>query len=339
MATIKQIAELAGVSRGTVDRVLNHRGSVNPETAKKVEEIARQLNYKPNKAGIALAVQKKQLKIGIILFDEKNPFFEDVLAGIKKKAQDMDFYGCEFVIRRVEMEAESQLRAMEQMEKDQVSGLIISAFNDIRVAEKISALTAEGIPVVTVNTDIEGADRLAYVGSDEYRCGQTAGGLLGLITQGRAQVGIITGSAKVLCHSRRIEGFQEVLERRYPSMEICAIRENEDDEIKSFAETEKLLDEKPYINALFLVAGGVYGACRAVLEKKLEHQIKIISYDTIDSTVDMVRKDVISATICQQPLVQGEMALEKLLTYLATGEVPDNEKNYVDLSIKIRENL
>ena len=55
MATIREIAELAGVSRGTVDRVLNHRGSVNAATAALVNDIAKKLDYKPNRAGIALA--------------------------------------------------------------------------------------------------------------------------------------------------------------------------------------------------------------------------------------------------------------------------------------------
>ena len=59
MATIKEIAELAGVSRGTVDRVLNNRGMVNPDTARKVKEIANALNYKPNKAGLILSAQKE----------------------------------------------------------------------------------------------------------------------------------------------------------------------------------------------------------------------------------------------------------------------------------------
>lgn len=59
MATIKEIATLAGVSRGTVDRVLNHRGDVNPQTEKKILQIIRDLDYKPNKAGIVLAAQKK----------------------------------------------------------------------------------------------------------------------------------------------------------------------------------------------------------------------------------------------------------------------------------------
>lgn len=62
MATIREIAELAGVSRGTVDRVLNHRGSVNAATAALVNDIAKKLDYKPNRAGIALAAQRKMVR-------------------------------------------------------------------------------------------------------------------------------------------------------------------------------------------------------------------------------------------------------------------------------------
>ena len=79
MATIKEIAAIAGVSRGTVDRVLNNRGSVNPDTARKINEVAKALDYRPNKAGLVLAAQKKKLKLGVILFSTNNPFFADVL--------------------------------------------------------------------------------------------------------------------------------------------------------------------------------------------------------------------------------------------------------------------
>ena len=66
MVTIKEIAQMAGVSRGTVDRVLNNRGRVSEENARRIREIARSLGYQPNKAGIALAAQKKKLKIILV---------------------------------------------------------------------------------------------------------------------------------------------------------------------------------------------------------------------------------------------------------------------------------
>ena len=83
MVTIKEIARLSGVSRGTVDRVLNNRGSVKPETAEKVMQVIKDVNYSPSRAGKTLAIKKKQLKFGFILFSStsSNPFFLDVVRG------------------------------------------------------------------------------------------------------------------------------------------------------------------------------------------------------------------------------------------------------------------
>ena len=88
MTTIKEIADIAGVSRGTVDRVLNNRGSVSAKTTEKILEIAKALDYKPNKAGLTLAAQKKRLKLGVILFGETNPFMDKILERIRKKKEE-----------------------------------------------------------------------------------------------------------------------------------------------------------------------------------------------------------------------------------------------------------
>ena len=94
MATIREIAELAGVSRGTVDRVLNHRGSVNAATAALVNDIAKKLDYKPNRAGIALAAQRKMVRIGVVLFDTGNPFFDEVWNSVLSKEEELNSYNC-----------------------------------------------------------------------------------------------------------------------------------------------------------------------------------------------------------------------------------------------------
>ena len=79
--TIKQIAETCGVSRGTVDRVLNHRGRVSEETEKRVKEAVEVLGYKPNSLGKALALQRKGLRIGVILCSVGNEFYDKRIKG------------------------------------------------------------------------------------------------------------------------------------------------------------------------------------------------------------------------------------------------------------------
>ena len=164
MATMKEIAELSGVSRGTVDRVLNHRGIVNAETERKVLEIAKLLDYQPNKAGIALAAQKKKLKIGVLLFGAENPFFDEVMDGLRQKLEELSIYGCTVIERRISFDLQSQLQTIDELLKEEIHGLILSPYNDPAIQEKIDLLWENGIPCITINTDMPDSKRIAYVG-------------------------------------------------------------------------------------------------------------------------------------------------------------------------------
>lgn len=339
MATIKEIAELAGVSRGTVDRVLNKRGAVNPKTEAKILEIAKALDYKPNKAGIVLAAQKKKFKFGIVMFGIGNPFFDDVIAGFKEKEEELSGYNCTVLIRRISaFGVENQLEAIDSLVKEEISGLAISPQNDPAIAEKINELYDMGIPTVTFNTDISGSRRIAYVGSNYYQCGQTAAGLIHLMTSGDVNIGIISGYSNLLCHTERIAGFKSCLEQ-YANLHIVDFFENSDDDFISYDKTLKMLENHPEINAIFFAAGGTYGGCKAVIASNRQDNMKIVTFDKIETTVEMMKKNVISATICQQPRIQGLLPLEILFDYLTTGEPPKKEYNYTTVEIRIKENI
>jgi Transcriptional regulators len=339
MATIKEIAALAGVSRGTVDRVLNNRGSVNPVTAEKIKDIAKALDYKPNKAGLALAAQKKKIKLGVILFLADNPFFADVLKGVNEKAQDLAGYNCTVLVKQIPINVDAQLCAIDELVHEEVNGIALAPQNDDRIRLRINTLYEQGIPVITLNTDIEKSKRIAYVGSNYSKSGKTAAGLLRLMTHDIVQIGIITGSSDILCHTERIAGFTEALIPYQKRMHIVSIVETHDDEIESYEQTSKLLREHPEINALFFAAGGVYGGCRAIDSLGLAGQLCAIAYDKADTTEHFLQKGILSAIICQQPRIQGQKPLDLLFNYLTSGELPDREYYYTAVDIRIFENI
>lgn len=339
MATIKEIAALAGVSRGTVDRVLNHRGSVNPSTAEKIEKIAKELDYRPNRAGLVLAAQKKRLKLGVILFSPENPFYADVLSGVNEKAEELAGYNCAVIVKQIPLDVEAQLSAIDELVTEEINGIALAPCNDDRVRSRINSLWAQGIPVVTLNTDIENSARIAYVGSHYRKSGATAAGLLQLMTEGQIHVGIITGSSQILCHTERIEGFQETLLPYQNRIHITDIVEVHDDEIESYEKTFGLLTQHPEINALYFAAGGVCGGCRSVTALGRQDNMRIVAYDMVPTTRELIQNGIISAVICQQPKVQGSKPLALLFAYLTTGELPEKGQNYVAVDIRIRENL
>ena len=99
MATIREIAELAGVSRGTVDRVLNHRGSVNPATAALISEIARKLDYRPNRAGMALSRASHPILIGVVMHSTQTPFMQMVLDACRREAKRLSAFSTKVIFR------------------------------------------------------------------------------------------------------------------------------------------------------------------------------------------------------------------------------------------------
>ncbi len=337
MVTIKEIAQIAGVSRGTVDRVLNHRGSVHPETARRVEDVASSLGYRPSKAGIALAAVKRKFKIGVIVFGTENPFFRTVLEGISEKANELAEYDCSVLIRLTAYDAYAQISAMEELRTQGIHGLVITPYADSMVACKINELIDQGIPVVTTNTDIEGTNRLAFVGSNYARDGQQAAGLMRLITGAQAHIGIITGSSQVLCHTDRIAGFTEVLSR-CPGMTVIDTFENHDDDFESYELTRFFLKSHPEADAVFFTAGGVVGGCRAIMNMNRSKDLHVICFDAESTVPQLLENGLISATISQQPKRQGRLPLQLLFDHLTGGIVPA-DTHYVESTILIRESL
>lgn len=334
--TIKKIAEICGVSRGTVDRVLNNRGNVKKETEELVNKIALQLGYKPNIAGKALAAKKKSYNIGVILCSDGNAFFDDVIRGIKAAENDISCYGAKVTLKTMKgYNVEKQIDLIDQM-KENINALIINPINDSKIAEKLNSLN---IPVITVNTDLKNSRRLCYIGSDYTRGGETACGVMGILTGGKANVGIITGSIKILGHNQRVVGFKNIYKNKYPNFKIMDIRETNDDDIQAFEVTKAMLEEHPNINALFIVAAGVYGVCRAVISLGLDEKISIVSFDAVPTTCEMMRKGLIKATICQQPYTQGFRSVHIAFDHLISGQPPEKERFIVKNEIKILENL
>lgn len=339
MATMQEIAKLAGVSRGTVDRVLNNRDGVNEKTKQKILEIAELVDYQPNKAGVALAAQKKNLKIGILLYGEGNPFFEDIKKGFFDRYADLSLYGFSYVISQTKSHVKDQLLGLEELLKENINGLIISPYNDARVIQKINEISDAGIPVVTVNTDLPDSKRIAYIGSDAFKGGQTAGGLMGLFTGGKGDVGIITGSRNVHAHEERIAGFSDIISKNYPGIQIDAIEECHDDDYKAYEAIQRMLIEHPSISVIYFTAAGIYGGCKALYQMTQRPNYTVITFDALEPNIDFLNKGIITATICQDPYQQGVEALSIMVDKLILDKDPACQKNLTDINIKIKESI
>ena len=219
--TIKEIAKLCGVSRGTVDRVLNNRGKVKPETEALILKTIAEHGYTKNIVGRALTVRKTAPVIGAILCSEGNPFFDDVISGFRVAETNLHDYGATLILRTMcGHEVTQQLALIDEL-AERISALVIQPINSRRIADRLLALKESGIPVVTVNTDITPESRCCYVGSNYASGGAVAAGMLSLVTNGRANLGVIEGVHTLMGHVLRQKGF-DIDPDAYSIDDVCA---------------------------------------------------------------------------------------------------------------------
>ena len=211
--TSQQIAELAGVSRGTVDRALHNRGRVNPEVAARILQIAEELGYRPNSIGQALARTRQNIRLGAILQSAETPTMQDIAAEARQAAAELRGSGLEVELR--EIQGRDTLRVLQQISELMdwgASGLAIASNNTPDLVQRINEISNQGVPVVTFNTDAPDSRRLCFVGMDNYRAGQTAAGLIRQMLPGGGLVLPIAGHVNNGAHINRLRGFLDTLE-------------------------------------------------------------------------------------------------------------------------------
>jgi len=337
--TIKEIARLCGVSRGTVDRVLNNRGKVKPETEALILKTIEEMGYTKNIAGRALNVKKSAPVIGVILCSEGNPFFDDVITGFYKAEEELQHYDVSMLLRTMRgHDVATQLVLIDSI-ADSLSALVIQPINDPRIAERLRELMDGGMPVVTVNTDIESHARCCYVGSDYERGGAVAAGLTALITGGSARLGVIKGVDTLMGHELRLKGFEEHLRRICPRIEWIAAENANDDPVQAYRKTCEMLASHPQIDTIFVVAAGVHDVCRAVIDMGREQDLRVIAYDDVPSTREMLRRGIVRAVVCQQPVEQGYRAFAAAFDMILAGHTHYTNEIIMEDQIKIIENL
>lgn len=343
--TLKQIADIAGVSRGTVDRAIHNREGVNPQVRERILTVARSLGYTPNIAGKQLSARKLQLKLGMILPPRKQGFWEDVYQGLDAVREELSDYGVTVLCRPYEKySAASQLALMDQLLDEGISGLAIAAVNDPAIQRQVNSLMESGIPVVVVNSELEHVTPLCYVGADYLFSGRTAAGILGLIArQAHVELLIFTGTNMMLSHTNRITGFlQELTNLRIDChlIDICKLFDSAEmsDERLAYQAAAARLAQHPEVTAVFTAAGPVQIVARAIRDTGMRGRVTHLSFDLNTETLPGLQDGSITAVIGQESFKQGYQPIRILFDYLVNGIEPQDRRMILQNEIFIQQN-
>lgn len=338
--TIRQIAKKAGVSRGTVDRVLNGRQRVKPEVREKVLSIARELNYVPNVAGKALARSKKPVRFGIIMPPKDIRFFDEILDGFAEAAEELKDWGIRLEYHHVDnRNPEEAALAIRNLVDSGANGILFAVMDDDLIREQLDQAVERGVPVITFNTDVENSKRLCFVGQDLRKSGRVAAGLMSKMLSGDAKVAIVTGTQKIQAHRSRVEAFKKGLADNGSGVRVVETIEGFDRYDDTFAQLDRVLKEHPDLAGLYMATGSIEAWMDAVRQHGKAGQIRIVSNDLLPEVEQGLRERIIDFTILQEPRQQGYRALRILYDLIFMGKPPEMEHYYTETRIYIPESL
>lgn len=340
--THKEIAEIVGVSRATVDRVLNNRGRVSPEVRRKVLEVAEQHGFEPSHIGRALAMAKNPIKIGVVVHNTKIPFFQQVLAGIEKAKKEISDLGGELLVEEIsDIDPEQQIEAVNRLVKQGIKGLAISPAQNAALRNRLAQLRRNtGLPIVTFNTDLEELDRMCFVGLDNMRGGRTAAGLMNqLLGPKGGKVLVVSGYITQPTNYQRVNGFIEEVSSNFSGIEIPGIQMNMDNEETAYQITRSALRQMPDLAGIYMVSSGQAGACRALEESGRADEVKLIVFDILPDTIRYIQNGVIDFIIDQNAFAQGSRPPRILFRHLFKQEQILKEYMYTEINIKTKYNI
>ena len=269
--TINQIAELCGVSRGTVDRALHNKGNVRPAVAEQIKKVAAEYGYTPNRAGMALSRAAHPIRSGVVLHSVQNGFVQVLLEACRREAQQLSVFSTDTIFRLSRsLDPVEQVRMIDDLvDNHRIDGLAIMPLNSYLVENRLNELAEKkSLPIITFNTDLPESRRICYVGQDSAAAGRTAAALMRLATGGHGLISPIVGpSENHSAYTDRLRGFQLELCSQPSDMQLLVTHAANDDDIEcTYRATLQLLRTHPDIAGIYAITSGYEGACRALIE-------------------------------------------------------------------------
>jgi LacI family transcriptional regulator len=335
---VHEIARLAKVSIGTVDRALHQRSGISEDTRAKVLRIAERLGYSPDPAARALAVGRSHFRIGVCIPEEIHFFYDQMRDGIHEEARRAAYLGVEGVYRPVPNLGEGEQHQLTKLMNDNISGLILMPGNPSVVTPLIDKAEANGIRTICINSDATQSRRSSVVSSNPELQGRLAAELLSKFLQCQADVAVITGMLRTEEHWQKVEGFRaRFAQSSSPATNIQVVEAHES-EAESYRKTRELLSENPKLRGIYVTTVNSLPVCRAVSESTHANEIKLITTDIFPQMVPLFERGIIGASIYQDPYQQGRNAVRILVDHLVE-KVPIRNANYLNPGIVLQSNI
>ena len=335
---IPQIAELAGVSIGTVDRALHARTGVSETTRKKVLQIAQRVRYTPNLAARTLSVGRANIKIGVCIPRETHFFYDQLRDGILDESHRIESQGVEVLYRPIGRLGEGECEHLKEMVQMDVNALIITPGDPQCIRPLIDEAERKNIRVVCVASDAPGSSRSSVICVDPDLGGRLAAEMMSWGVAPGAKVAVVTGMLRTEDHRKKTEGFCATFPQYCEGGSVVEVVEGHEDNDETFQGCLDVLERYPDIAGLYVNIVTCLPVCYALRARCLTGRVRVIATDLFEEMVPFFQKRTIHASIYQRPYIQGQTAVRLIVDHIFHSR-PIPPTYFLNPAIVMRSNL
>lgn len=331
--TINEIAQKAGVSIGTVDRVIHNRGRVSKESIAKIQAIIDEYGYQPNPIARQLKT-KKAFVIGVLLpeLGTEQSYWKSVFDGMNKASEEFKLFSIKLKLAEYKRHnAKAFTEKAKELSQEKLDALITAPI----VAPEIFDILPlfQNIPYVFVDSPLEHKGQLTTVAQDPYQGGYCAGRIMNLLAPNAKKIITVQMYDKAPNLHERSRGFSEFYKNSKVVQNIT-YTSKEFGSQKKFI--HKILDLKP--DGIFVTNEGSSEIANYCKLNHIHKNFALIGYDLMEKNVKALKEGDIDCLISQSPQDQGYLAVKKIYQHCLINEKIEREI-FIPINIYFKENI
>ncbi len=322
---IKDIAKKAGVSTGTVDRVLHNRGKVSEEALIRVKAILNEIDYKPNLIARSLGSNKSYYIAAIVPAQDDDAYWSQSKAGIEEAEVEWSQYGITIKIFQFDrLSGSSFIKHTLDALKDQPDAILIAPIFLHEARSFFKYWKDNNIPYVLFNTNMKEANPLSFIGQNLYESGKVAGELM-LMGQVEAKKLIVLHMDEDVTNSLHLTeketGFRDFCKDYNNTLEVISLNIKHG-ERTSIEEAINNLFSDLSIKGIFVSTSKETALVASLLEKANRPDIVLIGYDLLEQNLVYLKRGIIRFLINQNPRRQASLGISHLANHLLFKKNP-----------------
>ena len=338
--TLSDVARQARVGVATVDRVMNARAYVRPETTERVFQAARALGYHGTPLlGRRLQAITSQVRLGFLLQAPEQPFYQALETAIRAACGEAIAARVLPEIAFLPSQRSTDIVAGLRGLAKRAQAIAMVATEHPAVDATVAELAAAGIPVITLLSDAAPASRRAYLGLDNRKAGRTAAWLLAHSIRRPGKIAIFVGSHRFEGHELREIGARSYLREAAPELEIIDTQLSL--EHLSFAH-EMVLDllrQHKDVRGIYLAGGGTEGVIAALREESAPGAVAFVCNELTHITRAGLADGVVSAVISTPLGPLARTCVAQMLDALDPAALSPPEQTFLPFEIYVSENI